>query len=405
MKFALLGLDAETRAIALEAQSNSRHELAGAYDIPESGRAGLRLPVGGKWEELLSGIADVVIVARGEDEELTAERLRKLVQVGVPAAISHPALSSMLVYYELDMIRQSTNSLMIPLVGDRWRQGVGDLAEILRNPASGLGPLEQVTIERGAKDRSRRETLWRLARDLETIDELFGEMTRVNAMAPGGKEPNFAALGVQLSGPSGVLARWSIGPPSDAEGLRVRVAGIGGDATLWLPDGADGTLVAKHDCAAVAALETRISGRTERREYSSERFAVVALAQIERALASGKSVPDWPTVCRGMELADAVERSVAKGRTIELYYEEHTEQATFKGIMSAVGCLLLCLATLLIMGSILVERVFDLRAFRFLPYLLLGLLGVFLLLQVLQTAFPPSDSARGHQGRDAGPGS
>ena len=44
--------------------------------------------------------------------------------------------------------------------------------------------------------------------------------------------------------------------------------------------------------------------------------------------------PNWLDAAKDLELADAVERSAKKGRTIDLHFEEHTEHGTFKGIMA-----------------------------------------------------------------------
>ena len=42
------------------------------------------------------------------------------------------------------------------------------------------------------------------------------------------------------------------------------------------------------------------------------------------------------------ELTETIDRSLKRGRTIELHYEEYSEaSSTFKGMMSAIGCCLL----------------------------------------------------------------
>ena len=49
----------------------------------------------------------------------------------------------------------------------------------------------------------------------------------------------------------------------------------------------------------------------------------------------------WLAACRDQEAAEAVDRSLARGRTIELFNEEHTEEESFKSVMAMGGCLLL----------------------------------------------------------------
>src|SRR5207244_3847596 len=52
----------------------------------------------------------------------------------------------------------------------------------------------------------------------------------------------------------------------------------------------------------------------------------------------------WLAACRDQEAAEAVDRSLMRGRTIELFNEEHTEEASFKGVMAMGGCLVLLVA-------------------------------------------------------------
>ncbi len=72
----------------------------------------------GEWEALLDDQQiDAVIVSRGPNEDVRTEQLRKLIQVEKPVLVSHPVYDSMLVYYELDMIRRETDSLVMPAPG------------------------------------------------------------------------------------------------------------------------------------------------------------------------------------------------------------------------------------------------------------------------------------------------
>ena len=105
---------------------------------------------GSTWEALLDlELVDAVVVARGPDEDRRAEQLRKLIQTGVPLLVSHPVVDSMLIYYELDMIRRETGSVVIPDLlpaapsGHR-KPGRHDP----RAPESPIGRVEQVLVQR-----------------------------------------------------------------------------------------------------------------------------------------------------------------------------------------------------------------------------------------------------------------
>ena len=59
---------------------------------------------------------------------------------------------------------------------------------------------------------------------------------------------------------------------------------------------------------------------------------------------------DWDNACRAMELAESVQQSCRRGKTISIHHEQHTEEATFKSVMAAGGCLLLIGVLVLLVG-------------------------------------------------------
>ena len=89
-----------------------------------------------------------------------------------------------------------------------------------------------------------------------------------------------------------------------------------------------------------------------------------------------------------------IDRSLARGRTIELHHEEYNEAGNFKSLMAASGCGLLLLVLLLLVFIGVVEdlgRAINLRLGLLAnwPYLLLAVLAVFLLMQLLLLALRP----------------
>ena len=51
--------------------------------------------------------------------------------------------------------------------------------------------------------------------------------------------------------------------------------------------------------------------------------------------------PTLHDATRAMELAEATARSLRKGRTVDLYYEPISEEASFKSVMTSTGCMLI----------------------------------------------------------------
>jgi len=201
-------------------------------------------------------------------------------------------------------------------------------------------------------------------------------------LGPKPKElPALTNLSVSLSGESEASARWSLGPAAGPEAGRLIVVGQRGRATLHMPRGEPWSLDVGGVCAdlqAAGAVHT---------EPHVEPLA--ALQEFEQAARGGvASESAWLSACRDQEAAEAIDRSLARGRTIELFNEEHTEEDSFKGVMAMGGCLLLVGALGVVFVATIVEGLRlplrDWAVWRYWPVYLLVPIAVFLLLQLLQ---------------------
>ncbi len=381
MRFALLGIDDATRRLA-QAATDAGHELAAVADATAADVANHRDGLHGvaildDWQRLLEGATcDAVIVAAGpEDRRL--DQLRVLIQAAVPLLVSHPVVDSMLAYFELDMYRQGSGSVLMPVAPERWHPAIVRLVELAAaGERSPIGVAEQLIIERPLVERSRAHVRSALVADLAVIRALAGPMERVGAMSSlsATRAVDWANLNLQAGGPSGVLVRWSTGPVED-RAPQITLVGKQGKAVVSMPDHQPWTL----------QLRTAAETRTE--TYDAPDLAAETLERFEAALAGAPCEPSWLDVCRDMEVVDAVERSASRGRTIEVHGEEQTEQGAFKGVMAAGGCLLLVAALLIVLlGTTAVWL--NVVGAHLWPYALLGVLGVFLLLQLLHLTWP-----------------
>jgi len=392
MKFALLGADADLMSLARAIARHDEHSLVWIAGAGASARALHEMAptatVTDDWESLLSNeVADVVLVARpdptsSEDEDRRADQLRKLVQGAVPIVVSHPAQQSMIVCYELEMIRHDTHSLIFPLLTWRWHPAVERLAALVRaGDEASLGDWEQVVIERYTADRSDANVRVEFARDVDLARVLAGDLTRLAALSPEGSAGQLANLGIQLSGPEGILVRWSVRPVETAPGARVTVIGSQGRAVLNMTVDAAPWTLELHPA----------SGQPTIHSYEAHDAGRETLRQIERAVAASNSsedfAPSWSEAARAVELTETIGRSLQRGRTIELYQEEYSEEATFKGKMAALGCLLLMTAfAVVVLATIAAGLKFPVA--HIWPIGLAVVLGFFLLLQFFQLAFP-----------------
>lgn len=399
MNFALLGNDPDAIALALAVARRGDQVLAWGHDLGTAEAAlcaaAPRLLVAGEWEELLAGsVADVVIVAAAVEQETREDQLRKLAQAAVPMIVSHPVVESMLVYYELDMIRRENGAIILPYLPHRWHPAWDEVESLVTGPAAALGPLEQIVIEHFTAARTRWPVLRGFARDLEIARPLCGRPTTVTAMTSSGarSDPaatNYATLGVQMAAGDGALVRWSMHPIERYETTRYSFIGARGKAVLDMPGREEPW-----------TLELRQEGDTATRTFDPFDAPSAALADLLDRLdpnrrpdiAAGEASPasplsDWLEACQTMELADAVEHSIQRGRAISPNFEIPTEQATFKGLMSGAGCFLLIIGLMvLVVATTAVNAGVPLA--KYWPYVLLAVLATFLMLQSLRFVFP-----------------
>ncbi|MBI2826183.1 MAG: hypothetical protein HYX69_16000 [Planctomycetia bacterium] len=387
MKLALLGADDDALVIARSVAESSEHELAWACELGAAA-ATVRsfapsVQLAPHWETLVGGtVADAVIVARGANDDDRAEQLRKLVQAAVPLLIVHPVHDSMLIYYELDMIRRETGGVMLPCVPYRWHDGLARLDAIVRaGAASDVGATGQIVLDRAMATRTRALVEAQFARDAALLRALAGDLTSVSALAPAGDETAaYANLGVQLTGASGILVRWSVGPVEHVPGARLMLVGGSGKASLYLPAAGE-----------PSRLEIVRGGETRNESIPAWSPPAAAIAQLQAAMAGRQAAPTWPDACRDVELAESIARSLAKGRTIELHNEEHSEHGTFKGTMTSLGCGLLWAVLVVFLVAAVLAKITGNALFAYAPHFILGVLVLFLAIQSLKLAFPSED--------------
>jgi len=347
---------------------------------------------GENWELLLDARqVDFVLVGRGTHEDLQAEQLRKLVQVGIPLLTVHPLSMSVLFCFELDMIRRETDSVLHHYAPPSTLPLTGRLQKRISAPDRSLGQIDVLTFERVAPSAGRTEVLEQFACDADWIAELCGQQTQVGAMAATTGNDRLGNLTVQLSGAGPVVTRWSLVESSDGAGCRLQAAGSQGRFVLTWPD------------KKVPELVVVQQGEEQTESVPADwNPAGEAIRRLTDAIERQTDKSTWFEASQSVELVEAVERSLAKGRTIELDFEQYGSEATFKGRMAAIGCglLLAAMGVMLLAGFVgdTLKLSLDFlpapwnQMGRLWPLALLAVLVVFLLLQLLPKLFPQPDS-------------
>jgi hypothetical protein len=393
MKLALLGTDSDVLRLAAAARGLG-HEITWLGDLRAEDAAAVeylapRLAVRSQeWELLLDGaVADAVLVGRGTaPAELRAEQLKRLAAEAIPLLIVHPVCESVLPYYELDMTRRETGCIVRhynPMVG---HPVVAELAAWVRESHPTIGPIHQLTCERCLDDDGRANVLAYLARDVELAAAAASDIRRVTAIGPRTADASFASLQVQMSTSGPATLRWSVRPSRrTVSGFEMTLIGELGTATLSIDENPSANQPVTWE------LETLADDQEDRQTLELYDPPGAAIEQLADAIAETNAErraarSTWDAATRAMEVVDAVELSLEKGRTIDVYQQQLTERLAFRGTMAALGCgLLLVGFVAIVLVSLLggAEEAVGHRLLPAWPLVLLAVLAFFLVMQVI----------------------
>jgi predicted dehydrogenase len=406
MRFALLGDHPDGLDMARALVDSGRHELA-AYSGPAVGAEYLRRwnfavqPIGDLEEVLADPAVDAIIVAGRPGQR--PDQLRRALQSERHVLCVQPVDATPDTAYEAALIQGDTRQVLLPLMPEALHPGMQRLAELARSPASVLGTLRLVEIERWSPDalpieaggRKRKPALpgW------DVLRVIGGEIAEVLALAPQeAVDPHEPLL---LSGrfERGGLFQAALLSGQHEAHWRLSVVGSYGQADLLFPQGWPGparltwrdeagelceeTWVAWNPWPAlVEVFEEAVAGERQKSKpkvpdnaLKATRESIQAAIPPERRVLASRPRLAWQDAVRSLELDDAARRSVEKRRASALEYQEATEEAGFKGTMTLVGCGL-------VWGSIVL-----LILSRWLPWagwLIAPLFGLFLIMQMLR---------------------
>ena len=222
---------------------------------------------------------------------------------------------------------------------------------------------------------------------MDLLRQIAGDITRLHAVASGaGRESDaaLANLSVTLVLRSGGLARWSVGSADDKPSATLAIVAAKGRAVLEMPD--------DH---GPWRLELSAPDGGQQQSFPAWHGEQEAIDRFRAALGGEPVHPDWLESARAVDLAETIHDSLRRGRTIDLFNETYSEDASFKGAMGIAGCglLLFGLFSVMVVAALqMVARQLEWRrAAEILgkwPYLLLIVFGVFLLLQLLRFLIP-----------------
>lgn len=393
MRLALLGSDHELQTLLRDLPAE--HTIVAAYDAAEQWLPlGALLPDverGENWESLLvREDVDLVVVAGPQNLQMASDsldprvrrvdQLKKLAQAGVNLLVSHPG-AELLDAYEIEMLRREGGgqvAIWFPGYTHSTWEKLSQAVSSRKQQPGGLA----IHWTRRATVRSKAEVLAALARDLVLIEDVIGIPKRVTALSGTTSDDVTAAdwsrLAVQIAVADGPVCRWEIAR-----------AGQLADWQIVLEQEGETESFAIELNAAAGDWDTRAEQQQLLRGWA-------LAARAGSCQLGDKNGAELLKACRSLETLAAVEKSLQRGRTIEVAQSEQGEEHNFKGVMASAGCLLLFLILFAVFVVVLVEGLrLPLREsviWRLWPLALIVPLAIFLGLQFLQTVIqkPPS---------------
>ena len=393
MKLGVYGWDSQVEAVVRAACRKGMLIGPGCFVPADAGAqaCGGAVATAGSWEALVDEQAcDAILVGAEAWDDARTAGLRRLVQAGRPLVISQPLTLSMLLAYELDMIRADVGGTLLPFLPDRQHPLMKRLVDAVEGGlvgVGGLGRLESIGLVRRLPQRSKEHVLAWLARDADLVRLLIGDPQRLSTLAGVSTDAAYASLTVEFGGEAQVPARWQVAR-GDRPAAELTLVGEAGQIRVTMPESTAGPAVWTWQGPAGLEQAPPFDGGEVMLKTLCER-----LAGGDAAVKSQAPQPPpaaWADAARAIELAETVPRSLARGRAIDLHQEEFSEMGTFKGTMASLGCglvlvglLILVVAT--VIGGIAHEAGWALgeQLMSVWPYVVLAALTGFLALQLL----------------------
>jgi predicted dehydrogenase len=422
MRFALLGNDPDGLALAGALVDSGRHQMA-AYTVPVADEVRRRWNDDARWvadgEEVLADPAVTAVIAAGSPASRPTQ-LRRALQAERHVLCVRPGELPLDAAYEAALTQGDTGCVLLPLLPAALHPGVGRLAAFVSRSetdspeAAAVGTFVLLAVEAAAAGEVLvgEQTAKPAFPGWEVLRALGGEVEEVSAFAE--QEEVRPSDVVLIAGrfAQGGLLQVRLLPRRPSPSVRLRVVGTRGEVELYLPQGWQGPAFVswqdtggeRHEeawdywdswSALVEVFETAVSGLPPEAEHVPQQLRE-AIAEAPAAPRAARRPPPgaagpltWQDAVRCRELDDAAWRSISRRRASALEYPVASEEASFKGTMTLLGCGLVWGMLLLVILS------------AWLPwakYVIVPLLVVFLALQLLRYVIPsrpgPGDPER-----------
>ena len=391
MNVAIVGNGDEELEWARWLLDRSDHQILAAF--PGFSEAGLELiPRANDLEDLLArpGLDGAIV---GGPIDLRGEYLRRCAAEGLAVICLHPPGADSEPYYQVALSRAETGAVIVPDLPLRLHPGVAKLRAALND--GDLGAFRGIRLEADSAGEGPDLVRVGFARLVDVIRALLGEIEALSATGdPPGDHPDLELI-VQLRAAEKRRAELRIRSGHESK-HRLTLTGANGSLTLEFDSMFEGP------SELLLQLPSQPSTRQSLETWDSHEaiFSVLLAARgghVEPDLAH----PSLHDATRAMELSEATARSLRKGRTVDLYYEPISEEASFKSVMTSTGCMLI-IGALLVIPLALAGPPLGLYWTIYFAYLIPPALVLFVILQTLRFAVRKHEPV--DQVRQSGPG-
>jgi predicted dehydrogenase len=397
MNFAWLGDAPETLPLGRAIARSREHTLVCAAIAPnvhaELARNARGLRLCGSWQELLADESIDAVIVSGDDDDVL-QGARQLAAAGRMLVVFPTLGQSETFLHELALLESEGTARLYPACPWRFHPYMQRAGE--------LGRIRHVKLDRHFAASAGNGLLQRhdldaaFLVDADLLRHLCGEYNQVTALRVGTAEEGYSAATVTLAGKAAATATWSCAAnaaPGRAP-WTLCVTGESGQAVLS-GDAARGEFTLHIEGTAASPLPETLTADTGAELLES----IVATSKGDDHAASSPATSisataaaNWTDLTRDLELLYAVEQSLRRRRTIDVYYEAPSERSTFKTKMTAAGCSLLMFTLLAVVLYLVVANAVPLN--DTLKKLLVGLIflpiGLFLALQLLYFVAKPA---------------
>lgn len=388
MNFALLGDAPEVRPLLRTICATPEHQVTAFY---KADHLTDHCPAATNYPSIQTLKQDTnieaVIVASGDTEIMTAAR--EMAEAGKSLLVLPLYGQDLGVIYELSLVTADEPITLFPIWPLRQHPLVVQLRQLLDDGE--LGVVQYLELSRTllpASDHSQSPFLTKpqvdhaFLADVDLLRDLGGNYSQVTTLRTG-TDDALSSLTTSLACDQAPQATW-MAKVGQEETWQLKIAGMRSTAVL-------------SGNPANSSLTLQAGGPDFElpQQTAGDDWGPAVLASFLAARDNDASEPKWEDIQRGMELMHTTDRSLRRKRTIELFFEAHSERSNFKTQMTAIGC---CLIMLTLLGVVVVlvggQAGLPPAIMSVLRIAVFAPLGIFLLLQALFVLTKPAAPVR-----------